>query len=362
VTVRVQHFVPTWEPGAVGAHVVAMREALRAAGSEGDVYAEVVRGEMPIAARPIAEYARDARPGDVLCYQHAIGSTVADFVVARAEPLVVDYHNVTPSEFFEPWDRALADALEWGRRQLRPLARRSRLGLADSAYNEAELRAAGFAATAVVPVFFGARDAATVDRTRTDELRATKRGADWVFVGRLAPNKCQHDLVKVFALYRRFFDRGARLWLVGASASDRYGRAVERFVARAGLAGAVTLTGAVPDAALHAYYDAADVYVSRSRHEGFGVPLLEAMAHGVPVVALATTAVPETTGDAALLLDPDLPAIDVAATVARVQTDTALRTALVTRGRVRAQAFSHERTRAKLLDALAPVLPTGVAA
>jgi glycosyltransferase involved in cell wall biosynthesis len=352
----VQHFVPTWEPGAVGTHVLEAHAALRAAGIDGTVYAGVVRDGMPLAARPVADYERDARPDDVLLYQHAIGTTVADFVVDRAEPLVVDYHNVTPHEFFDAWDRPLADALDWGRRQLRALARHSRLGLADSHFNERELQAIGFAATTVVPVLADVRPGASpTDERLRDELAATKRGTDLLFVGRLAPNKAQHDLVKLLALHRRAFDTGARLWLVGGTATPRYRDALARFVAAAGLDDAVVLTGPVPDATLHAYYDVADVFVSLSRHEGFGVPLLEAMAHDVPVVARATTAVPETIGDAGVLVDADAPLVDVAAAIAAVTGDAALSGTLVTRGRARVENFAIERARARLVDVLTAV-------
>jgi glycosyltransferase involved in cell wall biosynthesis len=354
--VRVQHFVPTWEPGAVGTHVLEAHAALRAAGIDGEVYAGVVRGGMPLPARAVAEYARDAQPDDVLLYQHAIGSTVADYVVERSETLVVDYHNVTPHEFFDAWDRPLADALDWGRRQLRPLARRSRLGLADSHYNEAELQTIGFAATVVVPVLADVRRTRVApDPRRQDELRRTKRGADLLFVGRLAPNKAQHELVKLLALHRRAFDGGSRLWLVGGTASPRYREALRRFVAATDLDGVAVVTGPVTEAELRAYYDVADVFVSLSRHEGFGVPLLEAMAHDVPVVARATTAVPETVGDAGVLVAADAPLIDVAAALHQVTSDARLRTELLTRGHDRVDHFSIERARTLLVDALSAV-------
>jgi L-malate glycosyltransferase len=283
-------------------------------------------------------------------------------VIARPEPLAVQYHNITPHEFFDAWDRPVADALDWGRRQLRALANRSALGLADSHYNEAELRAAGFTNTAVVPVFVPALEGeAPVDAGTLDRLRAAKRGNDWLFVGRLAPNKAQHELVKAFASYRRIFDPGARLWLVGGDASTRYHRSLARFVAAAGLEAAVHLTGAVADPVLGAYYAAADVLVCVSRHEGFGVPLLEAMAHDVPVVARAGTAVTETVGDAGLLLDEGAPAIAVAVAAHRALADTSLRERLVAAGRRRVEQFSSARTAAALLDVLGPLATASAA-
>ena len=356
---RVHHFVATWEPGAVGAHVVQAVDALRAAGIDGNVYAGVVRDGLPLTAKPIEAHAADARPGDVLCYQHAIGSTVADHVVGRTEPLVVQYHNVTPHEFFDPWDRPLADALDWGRRQLRDLARCATLGIADSRYNEAEMRAVGFATTVVVPVLVDVRrgtGAGAPDRDLSARLRATKRGTDVLFVGRLAPNKAQHEIVKAFARFRRTFDPDARLWLVGADASARYRQALDRFVAHAALGDAVTLTGAVSDAELAAYYDVADVFCCLSRHEGVGVPVLEAMAHDVPVVARASSAVTETVAGAGVLLAADAPPVDVAAALWTVTSRPRLRDALVHAGRARVDDFALPALRAQCVAALAPVL------
>ena len=125
----------------------------------------------------------------------------------------------------------------------------------------------------------------------------------WLFVGRLAPNKAQHDIVKAFAAYRRFHNADARLHLVGGGREDAYAHTLRRFIHAAGLDDAVTLAGGVSSSELAAYYRAADVFVVCSEHEGFCVPLLEAMHHRVPIVAFAAAAVPETLGEAGLLFD-----------------------------------------------------------
>ena len=131
----------------------------------------------------------------------------------------------------------------------------------------------------------------------------TRAGRHWLFVGRLAPNKCQHDLIAAFAAYRPLYDHGARLTLIGSEAAPSYSDALYGLVDDLGLTAAVTFAGPVTDAELAAYYDDADVFVCLSRHEGFCVPLLEAMRHDVPVVALAAGAVPDTVGDAGVLLE-----------------------------------------------------------
>ena len=155
---------------------------------------------------------------------------------------------------------------------------------------------------------------------RSSPPAKARGGADLLFVGRIVPSKGQHELVKALWAYRRLYDPAARLHLVGGSSSFAYLKALRGFIAELGLADAVRITGDVSDAALAAYFAAADVYLSLSAHEGFGVPLVEAMAAGVPVVARRVGAVAETVGDAALVLAGTDPSY-VAAAVHRVRTD-----------------------------------------
>jgi glycosyltransferase involved in cell wall biosynthesis len=267
---------------------------------------------------------------------------------------------VTPPAWFEGWDHNLVHGLAWGRAQLSVLARRCHLGVADSAFNAAELRAYGFRHTEVLPILVDPAALVTATDAGTSAgLRAGKAGTDWLFVGRLAPNKCQHDLVKAFALYRRAYDPHARLWLVGGASADSYRDAVRHFADDAGVGDGVTLTGPVSDGELAAYYDNADVFVCLSEHEGFLVPLLEAWAHRLPVVAYAAAAVPETMGEGGLVLTDKTPTT-VAAAVRRLVTDTALRQALVRAGEDRLATFSLGHTSQRLLE-LANRLAEGAA-
>jgi glycosyltransferase involved in cell wall biosynthesis len=294
-----------------------------------------------------------------LLYHSSVGSPVADFVAQRPEPIIVDYHNITPPSFFVRWEPVVAGALSLGRRQLARLAPRARLGLADSSFNAQELSEIGFAPTAVVPILLdvAALDRVSAERAVLDRVRSAARngGRTWLFVGRLAPNKAQHDVVKAFAAYRRFHDPHGRLCLVGGSSSHSYSEALHEFVDALGLRDAVDFTGPVSDAALRAYYEAADVLVVCSEHEGFCVPLVEAMHRRVPIVAYAAAAVPETIGDGGLLLDNKRPC-NVAAAVARVLDDERLRSRLLDAGTARLAEFDVATSRRKLLDALVPIV------
>jgi glycosyltransferase involved in cell wall biosynthesis len=268
--------------------------------------------------------------------------------------LIANHHNFTPVHFLQAWDPAATHGVAWGRRQLRHLAGRCALGIADSRFNELDLQAAGFAETVVVPVLV---DLTAFDREVDEELLArlgdAKRdgGRDWLFVGRIAPNKCQHDLVAALAAHRRAYGSRSRLHLIGSSTAPAYSFALERFVAALGLDDAVEITGPVSPAALGAYYRAADVLVCVSEHEGFCVPLLEAMHHRVPVIAFGAGAVPETVGDGGLVLDRKDPET-VAAAVERVLTDEPLRTGLVAAGTARAAQLDPAQARAAFVDAI----------
>ncbi len=356
----IHQLLPSFAPrDAIGAHALQVQRVLHGLGVDSRIYVGDAHREV---RRSVQSY-RDLpspRPGEPtwLLYQCSTGSPVADWLLSRPERKLSNYHNITPASFFEPWEPHVGAELLEARRQLDSLASATELGIADSAYNEAELRAVGYGATTVVPILLDTTafdhevDRAALDRL---EAKASAGGSDWLFVGRVAPHKAQHDVIKAFAAHRIADDPHARLHLVGGSSSHAYWTALERFVAALGLTDAVDLAGSVTPGELAARYRVADVFVCLSEHEGFCVPLLEAMHHEVPVVAYRAAAVPETLGGAGLVLDDKSPAT-VAAAVHRVLADAPLRTSLVAAGTARVADFSLGRTSRQLADVVTELL------
>ena len=347
----VHQFLPTFSSrDAVGTHARHVRAILRELGIASDIYAE--GGEAP----SYKKY-RGASD-DWLLYQMSTGSKMADWLRAQPQPLLVNYHNVSPHQVFGAWEPIVGAELRRGREQLHELAPRTRHAVAVSHYNEGELREAGYEHTSVAPVLVDL-DALAVepDRAALDRLHEAKArgGCDWLFVGRVAPHKCQHDIVKAFALYRRAYDPRARLHIVGGSASHAYWVALESYIRALGLHRVVHLHGSVPDGELAAHYQAADAFVCRSMHEGFCVPLIEAMRNGLPIVAHAAAAVPETLAGAGVLLDLKDPAT-VAAAAHRVATDPSLRATLVEAGTARVAELSFASARRRFTDVITRVL------
>lgn len=344
---RAHQFTPKLEPGAVGYHTLEVQRALRGAGWESEIFSLEFHPEWEHLGRPVAEYARSSSAADVMIYQYAIGSSVADMVMEFPGRLIVNSHNQTPPEMMSGWDPALVQGVSWGIRQLAAMARRAEAAIADSTFNADELIALGFRNVSVVPVFTPMHT--QTERGTVDEVRAS--GARWLFVGRIAPNKMQHKVLQAFAWYRSIYDRTATLTLAGGGYESRYGRALRRLISKLALDDAVVCAGRVSDEELAQLYVDADVFVCLSEHEGFCVPVIEAMRAQVPVIARGVTALPETVGDGGILLSTSRPSV-VAAAVRRVCTDPVVRTALVQQGAQQARRFDPERSEQALLAAL----------
>ena len=356
----VHQFIPSFVGrDAIGAHSLHVRSVLQEMGLRSEVYVSDASPELGALSRPYDSY--QARPGDWIIYQASTGHRMAEWLLQRHEPLVVNYHNVTPPAVLERWEPGLADEVAEGRRQIGKLSVVARHGIAVSRYNESELDAFGYRSTSVVPLLVDLDSVgAAPDRVTADWLASNKDrgGIDLLFVGRIVPNKAQHDLIKALAAYRRCYDGRARLHLVGGASSPSYLRALRRYVGALDLWDAVDLAGSVSDAERAAYYAAADVFVCLSDHEGFCVPLLEAMHGGIPVVTYGSSAIPETVGEAGVVLPSKEPAL-VAAAVHRVVGDPALRDRMVAAGRARAAEFSLARTKGQFASAMAAVLGSG---
>jgi glycosyltransferase involved in cell wall biosynthesis len=331
----IHQFVPMLHHGdAVGRHTFRLREVLVARGIDSRIYVELTDPETAGETQPYLVYEQQAAAGDILLYQFATASGIATWLTNRPETLVVNYHNVTPAELYAPWNNLMARHQVRARAQLRQLAPRASLGIAVSAFNEAELKEAGYARTAVVPpaALLPSTTTPPAAATQSDPaMTASRAGARWLMIGRMAPNKAIELGIMALLVARSHHDPGATLEVVGPSVVPDYTAALRRYSEELGLRGAVTFRGAVTDAEVAASMARSDVLVLSSLHEGFGVPILEAMGAGLPVVANRTGALPEVVGEAGLLVDATNP-YELAGAVAAVLSDRSQRERLVQAG------------------------------
>ena len=243
-----------------------------------------------------------------------------------------------------------------GRTQLAEWQGRVVAALADSRFNAQELRHLGYPCVREATLLF---DTASLRaKAAPPSPRDPATTTTVLFVGRLVPSKGQADLVEAFAAFSRLCAQSEapppRLILAGAPSpcATAYHADIQRRIIDHGLQDQVVLTGKLSDEALHRCFAQADLYVSLSRHEGFGVPLVEAMAHGVPVLALPAGAVADTLGPGANLLDDSNP-LSVAAAMHRLATNPALSAALVAQQTENLERWSWHRHEPVLHQALA---------
>ena len=298
----IHQLLPSLIPGdAISNHALALRDLLRGWGFTSEIYALHCDPAYARQARSPRQYRGDRR--NLAIYHYSIGSPLGDFVLGLPDRLVLHYHNITPPALMGEHNPRFRDELAQGRAAL-PAFRRALASVADSDYNAQDLVALGFERVETIPVII---DFARLDRSPTNAISAELRDrlgddrANLLYVGRIVPNKRQLDLIALFAYYQRLVNPHSRLLLAGSPAhAPSYQLELETYCQVTGVQ-AVEFLGQVSDADLAFCYRNARVYVSMSEHEGFGVPLLEAMHSHVPVLAYAAAAVPYTLGDAGIL-------------------------------------------------------------
>jgi glycosyltransferase involved in cell wall biosynthesis len=351
----INQWVPAAHRGdAIGDSARRVRDLLRAAGHEADLFAltmdEALRGDV----RPYGD--PDARRGDVTIFHFALPSPMTAAFASLGGRRVLQYHNITPAAFFAPYDPGLFRLAALGRQELRTLAGRVDLALGDSDFNRQELEALGFERTGVMPI------AVNTDRITNGPPRPALETIlgdgliNILFVGRIAPNKKIEDHIRLAEIYKRYVDAYYRFIFVGrCDGVPRYFAQVQALVTQyQNLADRFWFTGPVPDEDLAAFYRWADVYVSLSEHEGFCVPLVEAMAADVPVLAYAAGAVPETLGGAGVLFTPK--DLELAAeTMGMLVYDRALRRSILEGQRRRLEDFAPDRLERRLHEVIRDV-------
>jgi glycosyltransferase involved in cell wall biosynthesis len=339
---RVDQWVPALHRGdAIGDSARLMRDAFRTWGFTADVYALELDDDLEGDGRPSAEW-RPGGPEDLVILHYALPSPLtAAFKEHRGRRILL-HHNITPPEFFAGFDPEMARICAIGRAELGPLRDHVDLALGDSEFNRRELEEAGFRRTGVLPIYLDfERYREPPNPVLSQELSGGSRNV--LFVGRVSPNKRHEDLIRLASYWKRFISPDLRLLLVGKLPKRRqYLDALQAYLYEEGFTPwEVVFTGHVEHDELLAYYATADVFVSMSEHEGFGVPLVEAMIMDVPIVAYTATAVGDTLGDSGLQFREKR--IDEMAEAAfRLATDSAARRAVLLGQTRRLTAFTPE--------------------
>ena len=295
---------------SISNEATTLRDLFRSWGHDSDIFCDhdSVHPELQSRVRSLDDARSAVQPADVALLHFSIGSPVNDVFRQLNAKKILRYHNITPAEYIEPVNPRTAQRLREGREALARLAGVAHLNLAVSRFNAAELAAAGYEHVDVVPILQTfdpgamAADPGIVHQFDDDLFNV-------LYVGRAAPNKALDDLVRLFAAFQRHVEPRSRLIHVGSQTGmEIYAGTVIHLARRLGLPH-VHFAGSVSESELAAYYTVANLFLCASEHEGFGIPLLEAMAYDVPVMAYAAGAVPETLDGAGVLFHRKDPAM-----------------------------------------------------
>ena len=337
---------------AIGDSARRVRDLLRAMGHDSHIYALTIDDDMQAEVRSFDD--PSARGGDVTVFHYALPSPMTAAFKALPTRRVLQYHNITPAHFFAPYDPEVFRIAALGRQDLASLVGHVDLALGVSEYNRRELERLGFGVTGVLSI---ALDLGRITRAPAHPVLERLLGdglTNFLFVGRIVPNKRIEDIVRLAEMYKRYIDANYRFIFVGRTdGMPRYYATVRALVAELDmLPERFVFAGPVPDWELAAYYRTASVYLCLSEHEGFCVPLLEAMAADVPVFAYESSAVDDTLGGAGVCWSPkDLEY--AAELLGQLAFDPEMRAKVIAGQRRRLEDFSEGTLRQRLVETLA---------
>ena len=323
-----------------------LRDLIRSHGYESEIFCEKVPQKLYREVRPISDY--QGSIDNILLVHHSLGFDVFEKIQDLSDKKILIYHNVTPERFFDnDWARGYA---RLGLTQLKKYRHEVGYAITDSNFNRQDMLRSGWPNRIdVMPVSMNIN---RLDKVKADKkLLAKLRGTcNILFVGRIARNKCQEDLLNIFQIYHRIYNHNSRLYLVGDTYGS-YATELQDKVDDMELQDAVFLTGKVSEEELKAYYLSADLFLCMSEHEGFCIPLLEAMRYDVPVISYKAAAVPETMDGAGVLVtEKDYDCI--AALMDEIQQDKKLRAKIVARQAERMEMLKRDDTEKILFEAI----------
>ncbi len=298
---------------AITNHALEAQRVIRSMGLRSEIFAEDphIAGELRGRVHGHHEWHRMTGAVDRAILHYSIDSPAFDDIADAADAVALHHHNVTPPELLWRDAPALALKCRQGRRHLESFAGRIALGTADSRYNANEMLAAGLRVDGVVGII------RRTDAAPTRVTWPTGPRERILFVGRGVPNKCQLDAILAIGSLVQV-GRDVELRLAGSWGGNRaYLERCTRLIQRLGLEDRVKILHSISDAQLADEYASADLFLCLSEHEGYCVPLLEAMEANLPIVGLAAGAVPETMGGAGIVLPTKTPSL-VAEAVAAV--------------------------------------------
>lgn len=328
---------------AVGNDIIALMLALKRQGYQTKVFAEVIDERIDLDGVENLSTMPDIRKNDIILYHLATGAALNFNIVKYSCRKILCYHNITPPYFFRPYNEQAAMNCEKGLEGVAFLKDKVDYCLLDSEYNKRDLVKIGYKCKMdVLPILLQYDE---YQKQPSKQIMAQMKDGmeNILFVGRIVPNKKQENVIAAFAMYKKYYNPNARLILAGSyNGMEEYYNCLKVYVEQNEIHD-VVFTGHIQFEELLAYYRCAHMFLCMSEHEGFCVPLVEAMYFDVPVIAYdSDTAVGETLKGAGILMENKDP-LETAACMNRLSKDNQLKNMILHNQQKRLHDFSEDK-------------------
>lgn len=350
---RIDQLVPAFHKGdAIGDTAFHMKQFFLSQGFSSEIYCLTRDSALEDESQFFSSFPQQ-EPGDITILHFAQPSPLTQALTKLSSRKVMIYHNITPHTYFEGYNPEMVRISRLGREELKSLSPHVELSLADSEYNRQELAALGFINTRVFPLFIDFKKYKKPESDFVFRLFKDDR-INILFVGRIVPNKRIDALIKVLFYYKKYISPLVRLIVVGKTSSlPKYYQSLVRLADEFYLKPEeICFTGHIPDEEMFALYKTADVFLSLSEHEGFGLPFVESMIFDLPIIAYNSTAVPQTLGDSGVLIENNECVDKIGELIHLVANDEMLRETLIKSQRLQLDKYKSADLQEFLLESI----------
>ena len=289
---------------AVGNDVIALHSTLEKAGYKTGIFAENIGKRIPPGiARHIRKMPR-LKDDDIIIYHLSIGTALNYQISKHAGRKIIRYHNVTPYHFYVGYNHDAWSLCKEGIEGAKNLSDKADYCLAVSEFNKQDLEEMGYKCKIdILPILIPFEDYRREPDKEIVRQYTDDGYTNILFTGRIAPNKCHEDIIAAFYQYHKHYNEKSRLILVGNyEGMGKYYEKLRSYTRQLNIEKEVVFTGHIRFDEILAYYHVADIFLCMSEHEGFCVPLVESMFFNIPIVAYASSAIPDTLGGSGFLL------------------------------------------------------------
>ncbi len=349
MTQKIHQLVHTLSYGdAISSEVITIQRILKEKGFDSEIYAINTHSKYQGLTKDYKTI--DDIPNQKIILHYSIGSDLNNVYLnlKNAKKFLI-YHNITPKKFFDGINFRVACSIEEGLKELPFLCKNSDMIISDSNFNASDLSLMGINSK-VLPLPF---DDKKWDIEENQGIKNILRKGDPInilHVGRLAKNKCVEDVIKSFFYLHSKIEKNSKLYLVGIDTdTEIYSFMLKELIHDLNLEDSVYFCGAVADTELKAFYKNSSAYICLSEHEGFCVPILEAMNFSLPVISFDGTALKDTVGDGGILIN-EKDHVKIAELLYKVSTDKKIKNEMIVAGKKRVEEFSIKNFSKKFLE------------